>query len=110
MDIPRIQGYIIFSFIIVGILLMFIEPGLQFWRLVSPFNPTVDTVLKPQLQKNCAESLINLQVFNDSCKKLCKLEDSEDSKDSEYSPMSIVVLLIGLIVGGYLAFRFITDP
>ena len=59
---------------ILGAYLMFIVPGLQFYGVISPFNPTVDTALKPLLQKNCAESLINLQVFNNSCKKLCKLE------------------------------------
>ena len=109
MDIPRIKSFIIFSFIIMFILFMFIEPVLQFFVLVSPPNPTVDTVLKPQLQQNCAESLKNFSVFNDSCKKLCKLEDSGDSEDSEYSLRSIVLSLIVLIVGGYWVVRFITD-
>lgn len=90
---------IIFITLSIGVILIVIHQVLKVDHRINRRNTNI-----PQGKESCYDLYRYLGFVTEDCKNVMQLEDSE------YSPMSIVVLLIGLIVGGYLAFRFITDP
>ena len=83
----------------IGTILIVIDNVLKVDHRVNRRNTNI-----PQGKESCYDLYRNTGVVTDDCKKVMQLEGSE------YSTMSIVLFLIVLFVGGYLAFRFITDP